>query len=356
MVTSEQVAREAGVSRATVSRVLNGSAHVSKETKRRIYNAITTLGYDVNTFVRPSSEERSQLIALAMSSENGLNFSHIADTSHYFYLEVLRQLEQMMVKENYDLFLPSFSYNTNNLLPLNVDADSDIETNYILTLQARQVAGVITMALPSTDPRIQGLCRSSIPTVFIDSIYQGNRATYVKSDYVDGAHQATTHLLQLGHRRIAFFPGDPVAITGIERLLGHQQTMAQAGLIIDTNLVRQSGWDSKDAYRAAMTLLSERRDFTAIVAGSDMMAFGILRALRKHNLRVPEDISLIGFDGIEQSEDVDPPLTTIQQDKHALSHGTIALLTRLIKGEETPAPLIVPTQLLVRASTSAPPA
>ena len=88
MVTSEQVAREAGVSRATVSRVLNGSAHVSKETKRRIYSAIAALGYDANAFVRSSSQERSQLIALAMSSEDGLNFSHIADTNYYFYLEI----------------------------------------------------------------------------------------------------------------------------------------------------------------------------------------------------------------------------------------------------------------------------
>ncbi|MBA2681172.1 MAG: LacI family DNA-binding transcriptional regulator [Ktedonobacteraceae bacterium] len=348
MVTSEQVAREAGVSRATVSRVLNGSANVSKETKKRIYSAIATLGYDANAFVRSSSQERSQLVALALNSENGLNLSHITGTNYYFYLEILRKMEQEAAKENYDFFLPSFSYRT-------LDAEADAETNYILTLRARQVAGVITLALSSTDPRIQGLCRSSIPAVFFDSIYQGNRATYIKSDYVDGARQATTHLLQLGHRRIAFFPGDPVSITGVERLLGHQQTMAQAGLIIDTNLVRQSNWDSKDAYQAAMVLLSERRDFTAIVAGSDMMAFGILRALRKHNLRVPEDISLIGFDNIDQSEDADPPLTTVQQNKQALSQGAVSLLTRLIKGEETPAPLIIPTQLIVRASTMAPP-
>ena len=347
MVTSEQVAREAGVSRATVSRVLNGSARVSKETKRRIYSAIAALGYDANAFIRSSSQERSQLIALALSSENGLNFSRITDTNYYFYLEIMRYMEQEAVKENYDFFLPSFSYNTS-------DIESDLETSYILTLQAKQVAGVITLALPSTDPRIQGLCRSSIPTVFFDSIYQGNRATYVKSDYVDGASQATTHLLQLGHRRIAFFPGDPVTITGIERLLGHQQTMAQAGLIIDTGLVRQSGWDSKDAYREAMILLGERRDFTAIVAGSDMMAFGIMRALRKHNLRVPEDISLIGFDDIDQSEDADPPLTTVRQNKQALSQSSIALLMQLISGEEMPVPLIIPTQLIVRASTAPP--
>ena len=128
MVTSEQVAREAGVSRATVSRVLNGSARVSKETKRRIYSAIAALGYDANAFVRSSSQERSQLIALALSSENGLNFSHITDTNYYFYLEIMRCMEQEAVKEKYDFFLPSFPYNISD-----ANASTDIETSYILT-------------------------------------------------------------------------------------------------------------------------------------------------------------------------------------------------------------------------------
>ncbi|GAC1368643.1 MAG: LacI family DNA-binding transcriptional regulator [Ktedonobacteraceae bacterium] len=347
MVTSEQVAREAGVSRATVSRVLNGSTHVSKETRQRIYTAIAALGYDASAFVRSASQERSQLIALALSSENGLNFSQLTSTNYYFYLEILRGMEQEAARANCDFFLPSFPYNMS-------ESGNDPETSYILSLQSRRVAGVITLALLSTDPRIQGLCRSSIPTVFFDSIYQGNRTTYVKSDYVGGARQATTHLLQLGHRRIAFFSGDLVSLTGTERLLGYQQTMAQAGLVIDSNLVRRSGWESRDAYREAMALLNERRDFTAIIAASDMMAFGILRALRKHNLRVPEDISLVGFDGIDQCEDTDPPLTTVQQDKQALSRESIVRLLQLIKGEETPAPLILPTKLIVRASTAPP--
>jgi DNA-binding LacI/PurR family transcriptional regulator len=274
-----------------------------------------------------------------------LNLSHLADSNYYFYLELLRFIELAAAKKNYDFFLPSHPYDA-------FDTIDDLESRYILTLQSRQVAGVITLALNSTDPRIQALCRSAIPAVFIDCIYQGKHTTYVKSDFVDGARQATTHLLQLGHRRIAFFPGNTMDLTGTERLLGYQQAMAQAGLIIDTGLMRQSGWESKDAYQAAMALLSERRDFTAIVAGSDMMAIGVLRALRKHGLRVPEDISLIGFDDIDLSEDTDPPLTTIRQNKQALSEGAVSRLHQLLKGEEAPTPLIVPTQLIVRASTA----
>ncbi|HLZ56922.1 MAG TPA: LacI family DNA-binding transcriptional regulator [Ktedonosporobacter sp.] len=344
MVTSDQVAQLAGVSRATVSRVLNGAPNVSEETKKRIYAAIATLGYEANIFAR-ASQNRSQTIALALfGSRDGLNLSRLTDTQCYFYLELLRVIERELEQENYDLLLPARPYT--KFGPID-----DPETNYILNLQAKGVAGVITLALSSNDPRIQGLCRSSMPAVFIDSIFQGKYATYVKSDYRDAAREATDYLLALGHKRIASFPGDPMAVTGTERLMGYQQAMASAGLIMDPHLVRQSGWESKDAYQAALALLSERQDFTAIVAGSDMMAFGILRALRQYGLRVPEDVSVIGFDGIDPSEDADPPLTTIQQNKQALGQGAVARLLHMIKGAEAPAPLIVPAQLIVRAST-----
>jgi LacI family transcriptional regulator len=345
MVTSEEVARLAGVSRATVSRVLNGSANVSEETRKRIYAAITTLGYGSNVLTRAAMQDRSQMIALALfGSDDGLNLSRLTGTQYYFYLELLRYIEREVAKRAYDIFLLSHPYDA-------VATIDDPEANYIMALQRRQVEGVITLALRSNDPRIQGLCRSSIPAVFIDSVFQGSHATYVRSDYLGGARQATEYLLQLGHRRIAFIAGDTLALTGTERLLGYQQAMAHAGLIVDPHLLRTSGWDARDAYQAMMTLLSERRDFTAVFASSDMIALGVLRALRKQGLRVPEDVSIIGFDDIDQSTEADPALTTIHQDKQAISEGAISLLFQLIKGEEAVGPLIVPTRLVVREST-----
>jgi DNA-binding LacI/PurR family transcriptional regulator len=101
-----------------------------------------------------------------------------------------------------------------------------------------------------------------------------------------------------------------------------------------------------------MKLLSQRRDFTAIFASSDMMAFGVMQALRAYNIRVPEEMSIVGFDDIRQSEEADPPLTTLRQDKQAISLGAVERLTQLIRGEERPDPLIIPTRLIVRASTA----
>lgn len=344
MVTSEQVARLAGVSRATVSRVLNGSSNVSDETRKRIYAAVATLGYGTNIFTQEPSLSRTQTIALALSSENGLNFTHLTDTRYYFYLKLLQDIEREAAKEGYDLLLSSLQYGTS--APVD-----DRETNYLLALQAKHVSGVIALALNSTDPRIQALCRSSMPAIFVDSRLEGTNTTYVKSDYMEGACLATEHLLQLGHRQIAFFPGEAISLPGTERLMGCQQTMARAGIVINPTFIRTSGWNSLDGYQAAMAFLDEHPDITAIVAGSDMLAFGIQRALLKHNLRVPEDISLIGFDDIDMSENNDPPLTTIHQDTQALSRGALVRLLQMIRGEETPSPLMVPTQLIIRDST-----
>jgi LacI family transcriptional regulator, galactose operon repressor len=187
--------------------------------------------------------------------------------------------------------------------------------------------------------------------VFIDWMGQGSHATYVKSDNIDSARQATEHLIALGHRRIAFLTGSTIDLAGLERLLGCQQALAQAGIAPDPGLVRQSGWNVDEAYEAALALLAERRDFTAIVAGSDFMAIGILRALSEQGLRVPDDVSLIGFDDIIFGQYTTPPLTTMHQDRVAMGRGAVQRLVAIVEGTEEASPLILPTQLVVRKST-----
>jgi LacI family transcriptional regulator len=204
--------------------------------------------------------------------------------------------------------------------------------------------------MSSNDPRVQALYQISIPTVFLDSMFHGDYATWVRSDYLDGSRQAVEYLLSLGHRRMAFFHGE--GAKDVERLLGWHQALARVGLTPDPQLIRLSSWHMESAYQAARELLEERRDFTAIIAGSDMMAFGILRALHAHGLRVPEDVSLIGFDDINYSEISIPPLTTVRQDTQKLSQEAISRLLHMIETGETPDPLIVPTQLIIRGSAS----
>jgi len=337
MATSEEVARLAGVSRATVSRALNGSARVSDEARERVYAAIASLGYEPDVIAQSLVRQRSSVIAVSLFPEDdALPLSHLGRTSQYFYLGLYENIEREAVALGYDLLVPSHPHGKS-------------PEHYIRSLQTRRVAGVIM--LHATEARTQALINAEIPTVFIDSIAQGSRATYVKSDNVDGACQATRHLLSLGHCRIAFLTGRTTDLPGLERLLGCQQALAQAGIAPDSGLIRQSGWEVVDAYEAARALLAERRDFTAIVAGSDFMAIGILRALTERGVRVPEDISLVGFDDIDFSQYTVPQLTTMRQDRAAMAQGAVQRLVALIEGTEKASPLILPTRLVMRGST-----
>ena len=337
MATSEEVAQLAGVSRATVSRILNGSAHVSPDTDARVRAAIAMLGYEPNVVAQNLVRQHARVLAVSIFAESyDLPLSHFGRTSQYFYLYVLESIEQAAIASGYDLLLPSHTHEKS-------------PQNYIRTLQTRRVAGCIM--LHATDAYLQALIASPIPTVFVDKMGQGSHATYVKSDNIDGACQATQHLIALGHKHIAIFTAPAHDLAALERLLGYQQALALAGIMLDAGLVRQSGWNVDEAYETTKLLLYERRDFTAIVASSDFMAIGILRALTEQGLRVPEDVSLIGFDDIEFCEYTTPPLTTMRQDRVAMGQGAVQRLVALIESTQDVTPLIVPTQLIVRKST-----
>lgn len=341
MVTSKQVARVAGVSRTTVSRVLNGSPRISPEMRQRVHDAMVALGYEPDVVAQSLVRQRSRVIALGMfPQEAGLSLSELGQTRYYFYLDLLKHIEQSTASARYDLLMPS--------RPQNASPE-----HYIRSLQTRRVAGSIMLGVSSGDSRIQALIQADIPTVFIDSMGQGKRATYVKSDNVDGACQVTEHLLSLGHRRIAFVMGQTMDLPGMERLFGAQQALARAGLMMDPALVRASGWDTDDAYEATCLLLSERQDFTALVAGSDLMAIGALRAIYEYGLRVPDDISVTGFDDVDLCRYTYPPLTTVRQERIAMGQGAVQLLLSMIEDEAAiePSPLLVPTRLIVRHST-----
>lgn len=337
MATSEEVARLAGVSRATVSRALNGSTRVSEEARSRVHAAIAKLGYEPDVVAQSLVRQRSRVLAVSFyAAGNEWPLSHFGQTAQHFYLGLMEIVEREAVSLGYDLLLPS-------------SPSGKSPESYVRSLQTRRVAGCIVMHVDP--PRIQALINSSLPTVFIDMMGQGSHSTYAKSDNIDGASQAVEHLLALGHRRIALMTGPAIDLAGLERLLGCQQALARVGIAPDPSLVRQSGWNIDEAYEAACALLAERRDFTAIVAGSDFMAIGILRALTEQGLRVPDDVSLIGFDDIDFCQYTTPPLTTIRQDRVAMGRGAVQRLVAMIEGTEEATPLIIPTQLIVRKST-----
>jgi len=236
MAMSNEVARLAGVSRTTVSRALNGSARVSDEARTRVHAAIAALGYEPDVVAQSLVRQRSRVIAVNLFPEDDeLPLSHFRQTERYFYLGLMENMEREAISLGYDLLLPSRPH-------------GKLPENYVRSLQIRRVAGCIVFH--TAESRIQALIPSSIPTVFIDSVGQERLATYVKSDNIDGARQATEHLLAFGHKRIALPIGLTTDLAGLERLLGCQQAMAQAGIAPDASLVRQSGWNIHETYEA----------------------------------------------------------------------------------------------------------
>lgn len=338
MATSTEVAQLAGVSRATVSRVLNGSARISEDAKTRVYAAMAELGYEPDVVAQSLVRQRSRTIALSLlDREDSLALSRLGETANYFYIDMLKCIEQESASLGYDLLLSSYP------------RDKSPE-RYIRSLQMRRIAGTIMLAIAPTDPRIQSLLQAGIPTVFIDTVSRGEHAIFVRSNHIDGAQQLAQHLLALGHRRIAFIGGPTVDLAAMERLLGFQQGLASTGISLDPDLVRQSGWNTEEAYQEMRGLLDQREDFTAIVAGSDLMAIGVLRALHERNIRVPQDMSLAGFDDVVLSQYTIPPLTTVRQDRETMGREAMQRLMALIEGKETSS-LVVPTSLVVRQST-----
>ncbi len=343
MTTSKDVARLANVSRSTVSRVLSGAVPVSNEIRKRVLEAVEKTGYEPDMVAQSLVKQQSRTIALAFfNNEQGFSLSNFRQSRLYFYLDVLARIENASATAGYDLILPSRPYTH--------------FADYVRNLKTRRVAGVLMVAPFPPDERVQVLIKSNIPTVFIDAIGQGTHATYVKSDNIGGTRQAVEHLLALGHRRIAILTGYMTSLAGTERLLGAQQALAHAGVALDAQLIRQSGFLREEAYQATTALLEERLDFTALVAASDVMAFSAIRAMHERGIRVPEDVSVVGFDDIDFCLDVHPPLTTVRPDRDVMGQGAVRQLLEIINGAVDVSPLTALTELVVRASTGPVPA
>ena len=348
LATSEDVARLAGVSRATVSRTLSGNAKVNDDTRRKVEAAAATLGYVPDIAAQSLSGGPSRTIAISFFADDKWALSQLTKPKHYFYLNVLRSIEAGAAVAGYDLLLPT--------RPHEAEASSQ---SYVRRLRARRVAGTIMVACPPGDIRIQALVEAKIPTVFIDAIATGPAATWVTSQNAEGAEAVTRHLIELGHRRIARITGTETDPSGGERLRGIRAAFAAAGIPEDSGLARQSDWSTEGAYQATNDLIEARPDLTAIVAESDMMAIGVLRALHEHGLRVPEDVSVTGFDDVDLSAYTLPSLTTVRQDTETMGAGAVRALLDLIDDpagplDLAPAPLRLPTELVVRDSTAAP--
>jgi LacI family transcriptional regulator len=337
-VTIRELARQAGVSVGTVSRALNGYTDVRPETRERIMRLARELDYTPAAAARSLVTRRSHVIGVFLETGEG----H-PDLQHPFFHEVLAGLKQRVGAEGFDLLLFASERPGNGYGP----------HSYLKRARHHNVDGCVLMGLDPEASEVRRLVRAGLPCVGVDVVLDGPRAEAVTSENEAGAAVAVRHLHELGHRRIATVTGMLESRPGMDRLRGYRSAIQELGLAYRDDLVVYGDFYAESGRAAAARLLALDEPPTAVFAASDLMAIGAVRAVAEAGLRVPEDLSIVGFDDIQLASHVNPPLTTLRQDKPGLGAAAGDALVALIAGDPDRPPLrMLPVELVVRGSTA----
>ncbi|MGC4803947.1 LacI family DNA-binding transcriptional regulator [Micromonospora sp. DT233] len=326
--TLEAVAARAGVSRATVSRVVNGSTTVAGPIREAVNRAVTELGYVPNLAARSLVTQRTDSIALVMPEAATRVFS-----DDQVFPGIIRGVSQELEAADKQLVL---------MLAGSPAGHQRVER----FTSGRHVDGVLFASLHGADPLPGRLARLGIPVVCSGRPLAG-AVPYVDVDHVGGVVRAVRHLIDGGRRRIATIAGPQDMVAGIERLAGYRDTVAEAGL---PEMVAFGDFTRESGAGAMRTLLDAHPDVDAVFAASDLMAHAAMRTLREHGRRVPDDVAVIGFDDIETAAYTEPPLTTVRQPIVEIGRRMTRQLLRLAAGEDVEPALVLPTELILRAS------
>jgi LacI family transcriptional regulator, galactose operon repressor len=329
--TIYDVARLAGVSTATVSRALNGTGQISPATRKAIEEAVEKLGYRPNTIARSLVKRSTQTIAVM--------FPDIGDP---FYPALIKGVQALADEQSYTILLCT------------AEGDPEREESYLNLLRAKQVDGALVDGLVLPRSRIAPIVDEGFPIVSLDRDIDFPSIPLVQVDNRLGGRLATEHLLELGHRRIAHISGRPELRHSEERLSGYRDALADAGVDVDPSLVDAGGFTEAGGYRAMQELLERDPSFTAVFAVNDVTAVGALRAIRESGRRVPEDLSVVGFDDLWLAAYLWPPLTTVRQPLLEIGRRATEILLEVIRGERKSRRVrhILKPELIVRESTA----
>lgn len=326
-----QIAELAGVSKATVSRVLNDYPHISAAMRQRVMKVVQETGYERNYFARMLTADRSNMIGLVISSAATTVF-----TDPYF--PRLTRGISLATKAN-KLTLALFLCDTEQ------DADEIIGN----VLDNKLLDGIIVTADHKNDAVEAMLQQATMPFVFVGRPIHDDQITYIDSDNIGGGTLATNYLIEQGYRRIAIIATDDNT-SGEDRLQGYQRSLAAHHITYDAALVAYGDYTLTSGKRAMQQLLPAHPD--AVFVTSDTMALGALHTLHDHHIIVPDDIALIGYDDLPPAVQAVPPLTTVHQAIEEVGAQAVeTLLTRIIHPDNAACRHIVPVELVIRAST-----
>jgi DNA-binding LacI/PurR family transcriptional regulator len=329
--TLEEVAALAGVSRATVSRVVNGSPRVSPAARSLVQQAIAELGYVPNRAARSLVTRRTDSIALVMSEPEDRVFSEP------FFAGIVRGVGGALADTDTQLVL----------VMAQTPAEEARLERYVA---GGHVDGVLLASLHGDDPLPRKLEEAGVPVVLVGRPAGATRASYVDADNRGGAAAAVAHLLAGGRRRIATITGPLDMAPGRDRLDGWRDALRAAGVHAGRRLVEEGDFGEGSGGRAMRTLLERRADLDAVFAASDLMAAGALKVLRAAGRRVPDDVAVVGFDDSAVARLSDPQLTSVAQPVEEMGRQMTRLLLARIAGEAAGLSVILRTELVVRES------
>lgn len=328
----KDVARRAGVSVTTVSRVLNGEKYVKDDLKRKVNQAIEELGYAPSHIARSLVRNKTNLIGVI-----------VPDITSSFYSTILSSIEEAASANDY------------TLLVCNISEDIDKELKYLNVFQEMRVEGIIIMHEKINEDIRNLIHKIKIPVIFSSVKPMDQQLVSVIIDDYQAAYDATKYLIELGHEEIGFIGGDMRDITsGQNRYSGYRNALSDHGLKIVYEHIRFGDYKVKSGYEQMKELLRVKQPPTAVFAVSDDMALGAMNCIRDNGLSVPEHISVLGFDGSQLTELVRPTLTSMEQPIQEMGKVTVKTLLKQIQSGESPEQdIVLQHRLVVRESSMA---
>lgn len=325
-ITLADIAETAGVSPATVSRVLNGDPRVATDRVERVNRAIKELGYSPNRAARTLVTGKTGLVAAVIDS----NLNVFSDP---FWGQITTGISQALQEANFSALLM--------VRPLDVD-----DPSVVASLAPGQVDGAIFFQLHNDDT-VNLLQDMGLPLVVVGRPEASSKLVYVDSDNLGGAVQATEHLIARGSRTVATVAGNQQLSSGRLRLEGYRRALADADMAFDESLVAYGDWTDESGAAAMGALLDSRPDIDGVFVANDLMALGVMTVLEQRGLKVPDQIAVVGFDNMFAGRLGRQQLTTVEQDVQGLGAKAASMVIQMIDGGK-PSSVVLPTSLIVR--------
>jgi LacI family transcriptional regulator len=325
------VAKLAHVSIATVSRTINHFPTVNPKMAKRVWEAIRELNYFPNTQARALVSGRSKLLGLIVS-----------EITNPFFPELIQGFEDVAVENGYEILIGSTNYEPKRM------------QRCIRRMVERNAEGVAVMTFGIEQPLLDQLTDRKVPLVFVDVAPNQTGMSVLRVDYHHGIRQGVQHLAALGHRSIAFVTGPLRLHSAQSRLTAFKKALEECGIAVQQKLIVEGDHTMEGGVAAAEQLMALKELPTAIMCSNDMLAIGVLHKMSRSGLRVPDDVSIIGFDDIHLASIMIPPLTSIQMSRADLALGAVSALRGHIEGSSPKREYKIDTRLVVRESTGFP--